>query len=209
MKNEKTFQSKFSSFFKYINYYKNLQKGLSSGDIYHNLKNQNPELNNLIQNFKKNDLELMETLFKKDLIQFLGTQKLDTYLDFSKKLGTKQIGFNTIYTEKPSAGIWTTGKGTFLIPTKIDKSNKIIIEFYSIPPVNVVIGFENDITKNVNMPKLTLKKVDFVIESSKIRNSVSEIFVTTDRLWRPSVIMGGEELLPLGICIKSIHVSYF
>jgi len=189
--------------------YNNLQEGLSSGKIYHELKNQNSELIDVIDKLSKNDLGLIDKLFKNDVIEFLKTKKLRSFLDFDKRIDSQQIGYNTIYIDKPIIGLWTTGKATFYIPTKKNLKNKISIEFHSVPPLKVSIGFENQIVKTCQMKKLSTKKIDFILSPSKINNDVSEIFVTTDRLWLPNVLRGEKKIIALGIAIKSIEVSYF
>jgi len=209
MGKEKTFQNKIKKLFLLIKYYNSLNKGISSGHIFHKIKNQDPTITQLFEKFTKQDNELVEKLFQKDVKEFFQRVKLKNHLDFDKKIGFDQVGINTIYVNNPIAGLWTTGKATFYIPTKKDFNNKVSLELESIPPVKVTIGLENEKIKTLNMPKMSKKKVEFVVESSSNTNSITELFVSTDKLWFPSVILENEESVTIGICVKTIDVSYF
>lgn len=209
LKQERGFLKKFKMMISLIKYYKNLQKGIETGNIYHKPKNQDSSLLELINRFSQNDLELMEFLFKDEIINFLEKRKLKQHIDFDEKIGTNQIGYNTIYVEKPIAGLWTTGKASFFLPTKKQLKNKFIIEFRSIPPINVTVRFEKTPIKNFSIPKLSSKKIEFTMDPSKIVKDISEITISTDKLWLPNVILEVEESLTIGIGVKSIGVSYF
>ncbi|HSB57695.1 MAG TPA: hypothetical protein VLD38_07800 [Nitrosopumilaceae archaeon] len=193
---------------KFGRYYKNLLVGISSGEVYHELENQNQILLGLTHDLTQKDLDLIDILFRKDVKAFLEKRKLETHLDFSKKFVTNQIGYNTIYIDKPTAGLWTTGIATFFIPTKIGLTNKIIIEFSSVPPMTVSLGFEKKIWQNIRLKKLETKKVELIIKSQEVEKPISEIFITTDRLWLPSKILQVEDSVALGILVKSVNVSY-
>ena len=208
MKQEGNSLQKLKELVKFVKYYKNFSRGVASGKIYHQFKVQNPQIIELIDQLKPEDMELIDKLFKKDIQNFLGNKKLKSHLDFDKKIGLDQIGYNTMYVDKPITGLWTTGKATFFIPTKKESRNKVSIEFQSIAPIQVTIGFEKKDVKNFNMVKLATKKVYFVIEQTQIKNKVSEISISTDKLWLPSVVLGVDDSVKLGVSLKSIDVSY-
>lgn len=189
-------------------YHDNFQKGLTSGKIYHKLREQNSSLNELMKRFTEDDFYLIDILFCKDVEKFLNTQKLKTQLHFDERIGANQIGNNTIYLEKPITGLWTTGKATFFIPTKKGYKNNVSMEIQSIPPINVTIGFEGKEIRTFQMPKLATKEIEFSIPSSAINTKVSELFIFTDKLWLPSVILDIEKSVALGVGVKSINVSY-
>lgn len=209
LKQDKNFLKKIKRICLLIKYYKNLQNGISSGKIYHNIKQQNHELSSLINRLKQEDFELIQQLFTRDVKEFLSSKELQSFIEFDKRTCSNQIGSNTIYVEKPTNGLWTTGRATFYIPTKRELTNKVSITLESITPVNVTIGYENKQVINVSMKKLTKKKVDFIIPLSEIKNLVSEIFITTDKLWHPEQIIMTKKSSMLGICVRSISVSYF
>ena len=208
LKGNGNFLEKLQKLFELLKFRNNLNRGIKSGNIYHELKSQNPNLSEMIGNLSNEDIVLIDNLFKKDVKNFLQKKQLENNLNFDKRTTSKQIGFNTIYIDEPTSGLWTTGIATFFIPTKIGVKNKVSIEFRSIVPLKVIIGFEKIEITNFNIKKLSTKKFDFFIEPSKIVNSVSELFIATDRLWLPSVILGHDDLITIGIGIKSIIVSY-
>jgi len=209
LKQEDSLLGKFKAITKLLSFYNNLSKGLTSGKIYHTKIKQNPLVSEIINTLREDDLKLLDLLFKKDIVDFLSTKKLKSHLDFEQKINSTQIGFNTIFIEKPISDLWTTGKATFYIPTKKEFSNKVSIKFHSIPPIQVMIEFEKKNVKTFNIQKLSTKEVSFVLEPSMITNTVSEISIATDKLWLPNVVLGVKESMTLGICVKSIDVSYF
>lgn len=200
---------KISTLFRFIKYYYNLQIGLRSGRIYHLLKNQNVEVESLINKISKQDLELIDTILGQSIKKMLTKTKISTDLDFTKKTGYSQLGYNSIYVDKPIAGFWTTGKATYYIPTKPGNTNRIMLEIFSIPPLQVTIGFENEIVRVLSVSALTTKKIEIILDPNKITTEISEIFISTDNFWLPNIITKMAEPIPLGICIRSIHVSYF
>lgn len=192
----------------FYRYYRNLNSGINSGKIYHQLTSQSQEFIKFVSCLTEDDTQLLNQIFKRNVEEFLTKTKLHTFLDFEKRIGTLQIGYNTIYIEKPKVGLWTTGKAIFYVPTKIDHVNKITIEIFSIPPLSVIIGFENEKITDVNISKLSTRKIEFTIDPSRITKNVSEIYITTDKLWLPNIILNVEESIKIGIGIKSIRVSY-
>lgn len=204
--NEKSF--KLKDIFRLLSYYKNFQNGLKNGKIYHELKTQNTKVEELISKFSDNDLNLINTLFKMDVKNYLRTKKLCSKLDFDKRQASNQIGFNTVFIEKPIKGLWTTGKSTFYLPTKKGLQNKITIKLFSIAPVNVVIGFDGKEYKTLSIPKLSTKILEIRLLPKEIIDDISEISISTDKLWLPSVVLDFKESLTLGICVRSIDVSY-
>jgi len=204
----KNFSAKLKQLISLLKFYNNFRKGISSGKIYHELTKQNQSIIK-IKNQLEKDSELIDNLLNSDVKNFLQTKELENYLDFDKRKNSFQIGLNTIYIDKPISGLWTTGKATFYLPTRTDLNNKIKIELRSIPPVEVSIGIENDVLKNFMIPKLSSKEIIINIPINKIHEKVSEIFISTDKLWLPNIILGTKKSLTLGIGIKSIQISYF
>ena len=74
--------------------------------------------------------------------------------------------------------------------------------------MKVIFGFENDIVKEITIPKFSEKTVSFSIEPSKIENNVSKIFITTDKLWKPDVLRNQTPKVVFGVRIDSIMISY-
>ena len=207
--NEDKLLKKIKTIVNLAKYYNNLQRGIKSKKIYLNSKTQNQEIENFFEEFKNDDLSLVNKLFKEEVAEFLKKRGLINHIDLDRKTGIKQVGLNTIYVEKPISGFWTTGKASFFIPTKKEIKNKITIELYSIPPLNVTIGFENVPLRTIHMSKLSTKKVEVIIESEKIINDISEIYIKTDKQWLPHIILGTNKTIVLGVGIRTIDVSYF
>ncbi len=206
LEKEKGFTSKIKSLIQFLRYYNNLQKGIRTKQIYHSAHSQNPDCELLFNKIQSNDKKLLKTLFNDEVESFLLENKLESKLDFSKRSGMIQIGFNSIFIEKLSPGIWTTGKAVLFIPTKIGVSNKVVVELFSIPPLTVSIGINENKIKQVFMPKLTTKKVEIAIPLSDARKKISEINITTDKLWKPNVVLEKNISIVVGVCIKSIQV---
>jgi len=194
--------------FSYVSYYYNLNRGIYSNKIYHNIENQNKEYIDFIQSLKKEDFELFDRLFSKDIKKFLSKTRLLEKLEFDKKIGLSQVGYNTIFIDEPNFGLWTTGRATFYIPTKKEKINKIVIELFAVPPLKVTIGLENLDLQTIEMKKLSKKKIEILVESPIVTDTISELFVNTDVLWYPEILRSSTKTVTVGICIKSIHVYY-
>lgn len=205
---DKTRANKIKAIYRLIKHYFNLQRGLRTGKIYHSVPTQHKDLQNLFEKLTNSDLQLFKILFKENMESFLKKNPLLTNLDFDKKIGLSQIGYNCIYVSEPLPGFWTTGRSTFYIPTKKGMRNKIILNMLSIAPLGVTIGFEDSILETVKMSTLETKRTKIEIELSKITRDVSEIFINTDRLWNPGLVTGTSDSIRVGICIKSIHVCY-
>ena len=207
-KPDQNFFEKISNWYNLIKFYGNFRKSLSSGKIFHEIPEQNISLIETANQLKE-ESNLLEKIFTKDVKNFLKTKKLNQYLDFDNRNSSDQIGLNTIYVDKPISGLWTTGKASFFIPTKKEFNNKISIIFRSIAPVKVTIGFDYKDLKTFKMPKLSNKKIEIVLTPNEITNTVSEVYIMTDKFWLPNVILDVEESIRLGIGIVSIDVSYF
>ena len=208
LKNEDSLSKKIKKIIKLSKYFKNLQNGINSGKIFNELENQNLKIENLLNKLSNNDLLLIEKLYSLDVKEFLGKQKLVKTLDFDKEIGLKQVGLNSIFLRKPIIGLWTTGKAAFFLPTKKNTKCKISISLYSIPPLKVTIGFEKKVIKTLSMPKLSTKTIDFTVNKNEIKDYVSELFITTDKLWLPNVILDIPESISLGIGVKSIKIIF-
>ncbi len=209
------FKNKDSSIFNeikkllsYIRYYNNLNYGIRSNKIYHKIENQNEEYDNFLKNLKKEDLNLFDKLFRIDIKDFLSKSNLLEKLEFDRKIGLSQVGYNTIFVKEPNFGLWTTGRATFFIPTKKEKINRIVVELFTIPPLTVTVGLENLPLQTTRMKKLSKRKIEIQVKSSIITDMVSELFVNTDTLWYPDIVYGNKETVTLGVCVKSIKVFY-
>ena len=205
-KDDITLREKIKELLRFTVYYHRLKKNLSSGCIYHTIKEQNRLLIDLIDSISPLDSELIDLLFKKDVERYLGKIQLNKSLNFIKKEGISQIGHNCIYIDKPISGLWTTGRATFYLPTRKQTINRIAIEFFSIPPLNIKIGFEDKQKKELTMHMLTTKKIEFMVEPLEVTKVVSEIFIETDRLWDPSILTLKKNSVNLGICVRSIQI---
>jgi len=190
---------------KFLKFYFDLSHELKK--VYHNLDEQNSDVSNFLKMLSKEDFELLDTLFVSDVKNFLMRRKTQTKILPSEKLGMDQVGFNTINVENPES-FWTTGKATFFLPTKKNATNNITIQIASIPQTNVIFGFDNNIIKKIKMSRLSEKKVKISIEPTKIKNDISKIFITTDKLWKPDVLQNQNAKVVFGIRIDSIMITY-
>ena len=198
---------KFGALFKFIKYYCNLQIGIRSGKIYHLLENQNPKVEVLLKQLDKHDFDLLDSLFNKQIKRFLEKTNLTSHIDSADKKGLAQIGYNNVYSKIPIPGFWTTGKATYYLPTKPGFAHKVVLEVFSIPPLQLTVEFENEIVKITRLAQLSTKRIEFYLSSEKVIDKISEISVTTDRLWCPNTVMTTEPI-PLGVCVKTIQVFY-
>ena len=174
--------------------------------IYHDLKEQNIDINNFFKMQSKDDLSLLDSLFSSDVKQFLNKNNLQADIIPSKKIGMHQVGFNTIYVENPDS-FWTTGKATFFVPTKPKMAHDLIVEVSSVPEINVIIGLENEIIQEIIVPKFSEKKIQISLPSSKIKNNISKIFISTDKLWKPDILQNKKPKVVFGIRIDSIRIK--
>ncbi|MGI0056354.1 MAG: hypothetical protein ACREAK_03140 [Nitrosarchaeum sp.] len=175
--------------------------------MYHDIEEQNIEVNNFLKESTKENFDLLDSLFVSDVKKFLFKNKTLTNIIPSERLGMNQVGFNTIYVEKPDS-FWTTGYATFFLPTKKNTTNNITIQIASVPEMNIIFGFENDVVKEIKILRLTEKTVKISIDPSKIKNNISKIFITTDKLWKPDVLRNQNAKVVFGIRIDSIKISY-
>lgn len=209
LKEDKNFLVQIKNLISLTKYYIKLQKGIKSKKIYHLISKQDPSLVKLLENINDENLKLIDELFHKDVKNFLKDKELKKHLDFDNKNCALQLGQNTLYTEKPITGVWTTGKAIFYIPTSKKEDNRISLELRSIAPLKVTLGFENKEVTTYEMPQLTTRKFTFEVKSNEVSDPVSEIFVKTDKLWYPSLILKSDSKLIIGVGVKSIDVSYF
>lgn len=209
LKEDKSFSSQIKNLISFTKYYIKLQEGIKSKKIYHSINNQDPSLEKLLDDLNVQDFKLIDELFHKDVKNFLKGRELKQHLDFDDENCSLQIGQNTLYTEKPITGIWTTGKAIFYIPISKKENNRVSIELRSIVPLQVTVGFENKEVTTYEMPQLATKKFTFEIKSDEVTDDVSEVFVTTDKLWYPSLILSLDSKVTIGVGVKSIDVSYF
>ena len=158
----------------------------------------------LIQEMNDFDYALIRRLLADDVKNFLKENKLKSSLNFISPEDFVQIGFGAIFITKPISILWTTGIATFYLPTKQGIDNNFKIDFFSIPPITIEIWFEDTIEKKIEMGILSSKSVELKIDSSKVKDSVSEIYVTTDRLWLSNKIINQDKSILLGVGIKSI-----
>ena len=209
LSHEDKFLKKIQAILKLVKYYNNLRKGIKSKTIYLDLINQNSDLIDFLDNLESDDISLTNKLFREESIEFLKKRDLKKHIDLDNKIGVEQIGFNTVYVEKPILGFWTTGRANFFVPTEKKLTNKIVIETQSIIPLGVTVGFEDMPIKTVQVSKLSTKQIEIIIQPTEITNDVSEVYINTDRLWLPHVILDINKTVALGVGIKSINVSYF
>jgi len=208
LKQDGDVNSKIKKLIQFKKFYRNLNEGIKNRSIFHYCKNQNIELEELISRLNREDIDLINKLFKYDVKEFLKKNNLSKSLNFQKRKFSNQIGINTIFVETPLIGLWTTGKSTFYVPTKINHDHKIMIEMQSIPPLNCEVEFDGKMVHNENFSKLTTKKINLFISSLDVVDSVSEISINTDKLWLPNVILGINQSVKIGIKINSILVIF-
>jgi len=189
LKKENSISGKYHVFLKAINDYIKIKIGILFGAIYHEIENQDNEFQKFFNKVTEDDLKFFNELFNSDVKKFLSETTLESKLDFNKGLGTKQIGFNTISVENPKS-LWTTGRANFFIPTKKNVKNKIILKIASVTPLRIKIGFEKNIIKSFDMKSWSKQEIEFTIDPKKVTSNVSEIFIITDKMWKPGYAEG-------------------
>ena len=207
LKEKKPITEKGKILAKFLKYYQNFKHEISSGTIYHQLKNQNNESVNFAKKLTPDDLKLLDQLFRKDVKKYLEKRDLEKNLDFTKFIGVDQVGPNVVYIRLIFQGAVTIGKEEFYIPTKKGFVNQIILDIFNIAPLKLTVEFENHKLIEENLPKLKSKKFIFKIPPEQITNPVSGLWVSTDKLWLPSRFLKRDPM-PIGILVKSIKVSY-
>jgi len=208
LKKEEPFKVKLDTLIHHFKHYRNLSIGIKSKQIYHKKEIQNKKFSVLLNGFDESDWKIIKSLQKENIVNFLQKNELLKELEFDKKIGFDQVGINTIFVGKPVVGLWTTGKANFFLPTKKNCLNTILIEITSVPPLNVKIGFEGQTLKTIKMPKLTTKTIEIKISPKDITRMVSEIFIMTDNLWYPKVILGTTDSILVGVKVNKIKISY-
>jgi len=206
LKEKKSLVEKGKTLLDFLNYYRKLQHEIKTGKVYHQLRNQNKEFVNFVEKLTPDDLKLLDCLFTKDVKKYLENIDLENNLDFTKFIGVSQAGPNVVYPKRTFQGAMTIGKVTFYIPTKKGLEHQIMLEIFNFVPLTLKIEFENHKLIEEEIPKLKSKKFNFTISSEQITNTVSELSVSTDKLWLPSRFLEVDPK-PLGVLVKSIKVS--
>jgi len=206
LKGKKPIVKKGVTLLKFLKYYIKLQYAINTGTIYQQLRNQNKEFVNFVEKLTTDDLELINCLFTKDVKKYLENRVLANDLDFTKFNGVPQTGPNVINFRDIFQGAVTIGKATFYIPTKKGFEHQIMLEILNFVPLTLKIEFENHKIIEEKIPKLKSKKFNFTITSEQITNIVSELSVSTDKLWLPSRFLQIRSI-PIGVVVKSIKVS--
>ena len=191
---------------RFLKHYIKLQYVISTGSVYQQLKNQNKEFVNFVEKLTPDDLELLDCLFTKDVKKYLENKVLANNLDFTKFMGVSQVGPNVVHIGGNFNGAMTIGKEIFYIPTKKGFEHQIMLEIFNFVPLTLKIEFENHKVIEEKIPRLKSKKFNFTIASEQITNRVSELSVSTDKLWLPSTFLQRRPI-PVGVVVKSIKVS--
>jgi len=208
LKEKNSIATKGKTLSNFLKYYIKLQREVKSGMVYHQLRNQNKEFVNFVEKLTSDDLELLDSLFTKDVKKYLEKKVLANNLDFTKFIGVTQAGPNVVYfTGGILQGAVTVGKEIFYIPTEKGFEHQIKLEIFNFVPLTVKIEFENHKLIEEQIPKLKSKKFNFTIASEQITNTVSELSVSTDKLWLPSRFLESDPM-PVGVFVKSIKVSH-
>jgi len=206
LREKKSIVKKGKTLSDFLKYYIKLQHGINTGKIYHQLRNQNKEFVNFVEKLTPDDLKLLDCLFTKDVKKFLENKVLANYIDLTKFMGVSQAGPNVVHIGGTFHGAMTIGKEIFYIPTKKGFEHQIMLEIFNVVPLTLKIEFENHKLIEEKIPKLKSKKFNFTIASEQITNTVSELSVSTDKLWLPSRFLERDSM-PVGVLVKSIKVS--
>jgi len=194
---------KFRELREHYKEYQSFKKYLKEDLLYLGTENQNKDFEEFMKKIPQSDFKLFDKLLRKDLKKFHSV-KLKERLDFSKSEDFNQIGYGTFFSNRPIEALWTTGHATFFLPTRKNRNNSFKVELFSIPPLNVRVGFEGDEVLKVKIPTMSSKNLKFTIDKSKIDNEISEIYIDTDKLWFPNLILNKKEAILVGVGVKSI-----
>jgi len=184
-------------------FYRRLQQLLKKGDIYHNFEDKKIT-NDFLGHLTKEDHGLIKKIFEKNVKEFLKLGNLKNSLTFEADEDFKQIGYGTILVQKPVRSLWTTGKALFYLPFMKDDDNKFKLEFFSIPPITISVSFEGKLVKKIHLGTLSTKSLEFLVKKEDFRDSVCRIEIITNKLWLPHKLSKIDEVILIGIGIKSI-----
>lgn len=185
-------------------YYKSLKYYLDRDELFEKNNAQNLQFVELIKNNEQEILTIEKTLSNK-IKNFLSNKELKPKLDFIEQEDFLQIGNNFLYAREPLEGLWNTGKAIFFMPTKLNFDNELEIEFVTIPPLKIEIGFEGKKIFSKEMTMLKSEKIRFKIHKHDINNAISEFYIKTDKFWFPNLISQEYDPIPVGVGIRSIE----
>jgi len=146
----------------------------------------------------------LKQLFEKDVKNIMEKNKLKTKINFESDEDFKQIGYGTIFVKGAIQGLWTTGKSTFYLPILKRKESKLKIELYTIPAIAVNISIEDNFERQISLTTLSSKSIFLTLPKDNSNEEVCQITIKTDKLWFPHKIIKSNEIVLLGVGIKSI-----
>lgn len=199
-----TLKQKIIELKKNYEFYTNLKKLLKNDELYQICENQENSLIEFTSKFTKDDNKLLKQLFENDVKNKLKKNKLKTKINFKSDEDFKQIGYGTIFVKGVIQGLWTTGKSTFYLPIWKRKENRLKIELYSIPPIMVNINIENNFKRQISLTTLSSKSIFLTLPKDNCNEEICQITIKTDKLWFPHKIIKSNEIVLLGVGIKSI-----
>ena len=201
---DKNFFQNIFQLLKYFKYYVELKKNIRNDNLFLG-NNDDKKFKNLLEKITEDDKHLLEEIFNKNIKSLLENRNLKQKLDFTKQNDFIQVGSGLFRTKEPVPGLWTTGKAFFYMPIIPEKENKFKLELFSIPSLSIEIGFEDQTIIELQMSELNQKTIDFTIKPNEATNNIGEIFINTNKLWLPNVILKNQESILLGIGVKSIE----
>jgi len=184
-------------------FYRRLQQLLKKGTIYHSLEDKKIT-NDFLGHLTKEDHNLIKKIFEKNVKEFLKLGNLKNSLTFEADDDFRQIGYGTMLLQKPVRSLWTTGKALFYLPFMKDDDNKFKLEFFSIPPITISVRFEGKDIEKVHLGTLSSKSLEFVVNKEDFRDNVCKIEIITNKLWLPHKLSKSDEVILIGVGIKSI-----
>lgn len=137
---------------------------------------------------------------------FLSKINLSNLVDPSEKKGFEHVGYGCFSTKILDKKILTQGNATFFFQTRERRKYHLMVRLSSIAKVCVGIKIEDKQLVALNINPLSKKTLDLIIEPDMIKNNISKIIITTDRLWSPHFLDENKIDVPVGIGISLIKI---
>jgi len=201
---DKSFSQKASELKNYYRSYKNLKKRIHNNTIFATHEILNNDLENFLGKLTDSDYILLKKLFRDDIKNSLEKLKLNPELKFEKPGDFCQVGMGSVGLKEAFPKLWTTGKAFFYLPTIPGVENHFKIELVSYPAIDIEIGIDDKKIKEINLDELSNKEIKFTTKPSDHLEKISEMYINTNKLWLPNLIIEKDESILLGVGIKSI-----
>lgn len=192
------FKTKFWSL---ILYYIRLQYGKITGQIYFKWNQEN----NLKLMINPNEITSM---LDQNIKKFLMALDVKNIIDTENGNGYEHLGYGCFATrvfDKPI--IFSQGDSTFFFKTMENTDYFLDIVFQSVLGLKIKIFVEDECIYEKPISNITQKFVQTNIPSRLIKNDVTKIIVSTNKLWNLKFLDKNMDEIPIGVGIKKIGLN--